>query len=197
MENNVLETSKEDENKVMETPETNGQVVETPKEEPTIVLEAPQIIIKDVRIVRLSSIFFNMSITCLAVIMLALLSSIIIPIFHGLVIVGAALLLILSFILVIVTFGLILLDENSPTRVLMNFIENSNMDKAMAVSKKFISTLPYLCIIGMLCAAISIIAICFSKGKKTGRIVGLSVVIVVLATTLVLYYVLGGELWQS
>lgn len=175
------------ENTVLEKP----NVVESP------VIEAPKQFIKDVRLARLSTIYFTMCIACLVISMLAALSSFIIPIFYAFVMLFAIVALILMLFLIVLTFGLILAVPKNPIVVLYNFISNSNMEKVTKISQKFLLVLPYLCIIGLICAVISIIAISFTKEKKVGRIVGLSILSVIFGLTLIVYYALGGVIWQS
>ena len=161
------------------------------------MIEMPKFIAKEFRLSRLCSICFNGCITCFLLSMIAMFSSFIIPVFYGLVMMFAVLGLLLLFILVIATFGLILLVPNNPISALMNFIGGSGTDRVMAISQKFFSSLPYLCITGLAFAVVSIIVLSFTKERKVGKIVGLSIVAVILTLFLIFYYVMGGNLWQN
>ena len=161
------------------------------------VLEPPKGIIKNNRISRLSSIYFAMTMACLLIVLIAALSSFIIPFIYCMVMLLAICALIMMLFLVVITFGLILLAPNNPIKVLFDFIQNANTEKVMNISQKLLSSVPYLCIAGLVTAVVSIIALSFTKEKKAGKITGLVIVSVIMVLILILYYAIGGQLWQS
>ena len=158
----------------------------------------PSNIVKDVRIFRLASIFFNISLACFVLCVIAAFSSFIIPVFYAFVMLFAILLLICLFFLVIITFGLILLVPNNPIRIMLDFIQNSNMEKVAKISQKCFDVVPYFCYIGLAIAVFAIITLIFTKQKgKTSKIVWTSIFAVLMLVSLIVYYALGGQIWQS
>lgn len=165
---------------------------------PENYVEPPKKFIQDIRIYRFSAIFFNITIFCLCLAALAALATIIIPLFMVLVILVAALFLILLFFLVIATFGLILLDPNNPIRQTTDFINNINTEKAMDIATKFMRAIPYLCIAGLVFAVLTIITAAVSKHQnKVVKIVLASIFAGIMIITLIIYFWLGGILWQN
>ena len=158
----------------------------------------PKEFVRNVQIVRFSSICFNMAITSLLLTLLAAFSTFIIPLFYAMVILVVILLFLLSILLVIFTFGLILLAENNIIKILYNFIQHMNTEKVMNISNKCFSLIPYFCIAGLVLCVVSLLTIIFSKPKgKVGKIIGLTISIIVMTLILIFFYAMGGVLWQS
>ena len=161
------------------------------------VFISPQIT-KDVRLFRFASILFNIATACLVVCVIAAFSSFIIPVFYAFVMLFAIMILILLFFLVILTFGLILLVPNNPIRKMLDFIQNSNMEKVAKISQKCFNVVPYVCFVGLALSCFAIIMLAFTKNKdKKTKIILLSIFAVLMVLALIVYYSLGGVIWQN
>lgn len=158
----------------------------------------PAKLIGDIRCFRFASIMFNVCVFCFVLSIMASVSSFIIPLFYAFVMLFAIFAFLALLFLVVITFGLILLVPDNPLKLLLNFISNSNMDKVMLISQKLFDIVPYACIIGMSLATASIIASAFSKQNgKVGKIISSSIFIVLMTLMLIIYYKLGGMIWQN
>lgn len=151
---------------------------------------------KEARLYRFSRIFFSMAITCLVLVVLALLSSVLAPLlyFFVLMILGVVL-IILAIFFAVFTFGLIFAIPDNPIAVLAGFISD------LAESGDHLYTALVVCwyvglgisVAGILISILGIVFVALSKGKaKVFKIVFLSVLIAVFGGILAFQLFVGG-----
>ena len=149
------------------------------------------------RTFRLGSIFFNLSLGCVVLSIIAFVSSFMLPLIYMLV---ALILFLLLLIMVVCTLGFVFAIPNNPAGKIWNFVSNmgSKTEKVVEISDKFLQAIPIMCIVGIISAVLSVVilAICKKKGKVS-KIVFAVIFAIVMILTLILYYLLGGKLWQS
>lgn len=155
--------------------------------------------IKTLRIDRFGKIFSNLMSLCGVCAFFCVLASIVIPLFHGIAIIFAIFAFMLAVIfLSIFTFGLIYLDPDNIIYKLFNFIKNTDSEKTLKISDFFISMIPYICIGGLVFAALSVLMMILNKQKNClGRIVLISILAIFFVISLIIYFKLGGKLWQN
>lgn len=164
-----------------------------------IVSEPPKQVCLGMQLFRLGKIFANMSFVATALVLLAMLSSIIVPMVHMVVVILSLLLLVVAGILILFTFGLIFLSSDNPIIKLLEFIKTIAELDSLSVAKFCVSLVPYFCYIGLGVSVLSIIFFSISKNKsEKGKYGGVIACIILMIIALVIYYLLGGNnLWQS
>lgn len=151
---------------------------------------------KEARLYRFSRIFFSMAITCLVLVVLALLSSVLAPVlyFLGLMILGLVF-VILAIVFAIFTFGLIFAIPDNPVSVLANFIGDFAESGGNLYNVLLACWYAGLCIsvAGILASVLGIVFVALSKGKaKAFKLVFLSILIAVFGGILAFQLFAGG-----
>ena len=152
------------------------------------------------RMLRLGKIFSNISIACSLVGLLAMLIAFIAPMMHGIIVALVMVACLLAIILLsIFTLGIIYLKENNPVVKIFNFMSNmGNIDNSAAFANFCYSLVPYLSIGALVTAVLSLPLLFINKQEKcVGRIIFACIMAVISIVLLVVYYLIGGVLWQN
>ncbi|MBQ8748869.1 MAG: hypothetical protein IJZ29_00150 [Clostridia bacterium] len=162
-------------------------------------ISPPKKLLTQMKCDRLGKIFSNIAFTCAVLIILVSLSTILIPLMYTLLIICVLLLCIL---LVIFTLGMILLIPDSILSKLWNFMldvtSGSTNDLITNISQTCFSLIPYFSIAGIILCILSLIMLIVSNGKNhIVRIIFISLSIILMIVALVIYYALGGTIWQN
>lgn len=157
----------------------------------------PEFILKDLKVDRLCRICNNLVITALLLMALMGLAFIIVPVFQ------MAIILVLLFIMifiVIFTLGLVFLDTNSPLAPLWDAFQKVSSTTEMIgnVMNFLLSLTPIVSIVCICASIISIVSTGFIKTKrKAGRITLHIFAIIIFVVAIILYYAIGGKVWQG
>ena len=145
---------------------------------------------------RLGKIFFRISLTCFILLFVCSLGCILTPLAQILFIVC---LLLVMLLMIIFTFGMVFAAESKPmVRMWDFFISVTQSTFSVSIANFCFSLLPYLSIVGISSAILSIVLLaCTRTQKSVGRIVALSIFIPLMIIPIVFYYVMGGVLWQN
>ncbi len=170
--------------------------MEENKEQVAVEFAPPKKQISMLRTERFAKVFTNMVFTCGPIILLLFLSVIILPVFQLFL---AAIIFIVVVCMVVFTLGSIFAIENNPIGPIWNFLGNSlNMEYSAKIVEFCMSMVPYICAVGLVLSGLAITLLSVSRAKgRTGRIVAVSIIAGLIAIALVLYFVMGGALWQS
>lgn len=146
---------------------------------------------------RFGNIFYNMSIACLSLILVALLSTLVMPLLW----MFAFLVLFLAAIAIVVfTLGLVLTNPNNPATKIFELIgslseASGNMESILEFC---LSMTKWFSIVGIIASIVSIVFISLKKGKSwVGKIIFLAIIIAILAIVIILHLITGGQLWQN
>lgn len=153
-------------------------------------------VISQMRILRFGRIFSNISIACTILAVIAVMSSIIIPLFQGLIVIVTFFILIL---LVVFTLGLIFLIPNNPMSGIWGFLTGvvNSTDEIGRFSNFCISIIPHLSITGFALAIISISFLILSKKRFIfPRVLLMFCMCLILLILVIFYFITGGKLWQ-
>lgn len=162
-----------------------------------VQLSLPNNLISQMRSDRFARIFTNMSITCGVLLILALLSTVVVPLLQ---IITVLILLVIMLCMVVLTFGTIFLAPNNPVGVVWGIFEkvSKSSESMLDVVKYCLSAIPYLSIIGLVLAAVAITMLSINKQRGwVGRVVAISIFAVIMIVGLILYFGFGGTLWQN
>ncbi len=153
--------------------------------------------ISQMRLLRFSNIFSNMSLSFGAILVVLLLSSVLLPILKGITVVICFLLV---FVMVASTLGLILTISGNPATSLWRFLNKvNNNDTMLNVSKFMQSIIPYIGLFTIVMSIISIVLLSYNKGnkKQTSKLVITSLVLAFASVLVIVYFAKGGNLWQN
>lgn len=153
--------------------------------------------ISQMRLLRFSNIFSNMSLSFGVILILILLSSVLLPILKGITVIICFLLV---FIMVVVTFGLILTISGNPATSLWRFLNKVNNDETMLSVVKFEESLiPYVGLFTVAMSIIAIVLLSYNKvnKKRTSKLVITSLVLAFASVLVIVYFAKGGNLWQN
>lgn len=152
--------------------------------------------ITEIRKNRFSKIFSNIAYTSAILALIALLATLVVPLLNFLAIV---ILFIIIACIVIFSFGAVFAIENNPVPRLWEILSNlTNQETTFKIVDICVKSTLYISIIGICFAVAALLMTIFTKkNKKAGSIVGLSIIIGILVIYLIIYFVLGGSIWQS
>lgn len=163
-----------------------------------IEVAPPSKIVAQMRWGRFGNIFSNITFTIAIVLIVAMITSVVVPVFYVIILILTLALLI---ILVFFTVGIILIIPNSPIKIVWKFfkklIDSKSGELIESISSFCVKMIPYLCYIGIGLSILSIFIFAISRQKTTWRKVLLGIIIVFMMVTLVIYYLLGGQLWHN
>ena len=156
----------------------------------------------EARIYRFGRIFFNMALTCLILVVIALLSVLITPVLY------LVALLVLLFLIILVaiacaicTFGFIFFSPDNPVAQLEAFtgqFATNGGDVIYDVIRFCVNAANCLSVVGILASVLGIVFVALSKGKgKAGKIVVFSITITILGGILAFQLITGGTQWQA
>lgn len=179
----------------------NEEVVVATNAPITAGVETPHVVKSDKSMCldRLALIFKHMLVTCMIIVLSCGLLAILIPLVGSLILVFVYLVCFLICAAgVVVTFGLILLEENSFVARIWEFLSNLGDVGGMATFANFCySLVPYFCVAGLVACVLSLVMSILSKQKRLGgRYVLIGIAVVVLTISLIVFYAMGGVLWQ-
>lgn len=169
--------------------EIKTQTVETEEPKATI----PGKVVTQHNLQRTGNVFFHIAIACVIVSALAILSSLLVPVVYGLVVILA---LFACLLLVVFTFGLAFVQQDTnPAHDLLSsiwgFITNSGESMTL-LPAAILSIVPYVSIVGIAVSCLSILMLCLGRAQgKTGKIVGVCIISVVCVAILLVYYLVG------
>lgn len=145
---------------------------------------------------RLGKIFFRISLTCFILLFVCSLGCVLTPLAQAMFMIC---LLCVMLLMIIFTLGMVFAIESKPMARMWEFFENvSQSTFSISIANFLFSLLPYLSIVGISSAILSIVLLACTRTKKSvGKIVALSIFIPLMIIPLLFYYLMGGVLWQN
>jgi len=157
--------------------------------------------LKNMRLTRFANIFYRMFTTSVVTAIVVLCLCVLFPAVSAIAYVAIFFLGVFAILVLIAcSVGTILLQENNIVSKIWGFIGNTtnSMDKTMVITKFLFSSIPYILFVGL---ALSVLSIVFlSLSRQSGRIKAIittCILTFLIVVGIVLYFVLGGTLWQN
>ena len=145
----------------------------------------PKNILKQSRYFRTSNIFFNLSVTSIILVFVALLSTVLTPLLYFFAVVALFLAIIM---LVIFTLGIVFAVPGGLVQKMWSLLTSmvSNSDTIMNITKFCFNSTKWLSIVGVVASVLSIVFIALSKVKnKVWKIILLGILIVIFCVVFV------------
>lgn len=160
----------------------------------------PKGYLKQMLIDRIAISLSNMGFISIPLIITAIIIAIFLPAIQGMIFVLIFLLALIAILfLIICTIGVLLFVPDGPIQQIWEFINKLGKvsDTTVQISNLVFNSIQYLCIVGLSASILSLIPLFLSKQKSIVRIIFTFIAAAVLTTILILYYTMGGVLWQS
>ena len=146
---------------------------------------------RSLRMDRFARIFFNLTVAAVVIASLAAIATIFIPLAQLFLIV-----LVLIFLLgiIVFTFGAAFAMPGNPVGQVWEFLGKiTKFDSMSTLITHIINAIPYVCIVGLVTSVVALFLAIFNKYKReVGRIVALSIFIVLLIVGIIIFFALGG-----